>query len=940
MGSLHWVAANRHLQPGRAAVKTFYILDGHSQIYRAYFAPFRDLTSPAGEPTRATYVFTTSLLGLLERHRPDYLAMALDSPVASLERTQSFPQYKATRPAPPEDFAPQERRIVEIVQALGIPIWRGDGAEADDYLASAVQRFAGPDMRVVLVSRDKDLEQLLGPFVAMYDPMNDETIDPDALAERKGYRPEQALEVQTLIGDTVDNIPGVKGVGPKTAVKLIEKYGTAQAVVAHADEQTPKLAGNLRAFAEQLPLTRRLIELRRDLELPTALEACEWHGVDLPAVKPIFEQLGFHRLIERLERLAAERGSPESAPPAPAEAPAPEAAPGEPVASSAGPRAAADCDLRLIDTPEALDALAQWIREEKVTRLSVDTETTSRRPMWAELVGLSLSWRPGVGYYVPVRGPLGATVLELDRVRAVLGPILADAAIAKVGQNLKYDAIVLANAAMPLGGVAFDTYLAGYVLDPSASNKLDNLAQQYLQYTCIPIQDLIGTGTRAMTMDQVPTEQVATYAAEDAEVSLRLADALEPQLAEKGLAELFGRVEMPLLSVLVDMERTGIALDLSQLKRQELELDKAADVLRDRIFAAAGEPFNPDSPKQLAEVLFEKLRLPVIRRTKTGPSTDAEVLDRLAAEHELPALVLEYRQLTKLLGTYLRALAEAVHPATGRVHCSFNQGGTVTGRLSSSDPNLQNIPIRTEMGRRIRSAFVADAGFVLLSADYSQVELRILAHLSGDETLRAAFEANQDIHRTVAAEVFGVPADEVTPEQRARAKGVNFGIVYGQTAFGLSQALRIGRGEAQEFIDRYRARFPRIESFLAECIAQAKRTGYVETILKRRRPIAEIDSRNQAARSAAERYAINSVVQGSAADLIKLAMVNIHRRLAAENRPSRMLLQIHDELVFELPTDAVEPERAMIVQEMESALQLSVPLRVDTGVGENWMDAK
>ncbi|MFW6155287.1 MAG: DNA polymerase I [Planctomycetota bacterium] len=909
--------------------ETLYIIDGHSQIFRAYYAPFRDLASPAGEPTRATFVFTTMLLNLIKQRRPDYLAMAMDSPRDELWRCETYPEYKAHREAAPEDLIVQIRRIEQIVRAMGIPLWRGGGQEADDYLASAAGQWASDDLDVVLVSGDKDLEQTLGEHVVLYDPAKDEILDPATLEQTKGYPPEKAVEIQTLTGDSTDNVPGVKGVGPKTAARLIAAYGSAEAVVANADKLTPKQRENILAFADRMDVTRRLVSLRTDVPLPDPLERCRWSGVPAEAVAPIFRELGFTRLTEKFEQ-HADGGT--SAPPATATSP--------PVPGA--PTTAANFASHLVDTEEKLDAMLAAFAAAGARRLAVDTETTSTRPMWAELVGISLSWNGAEGYYLPVRGPMGAVVLEADLVQAKLGPLLADPAVAKVGHNLKYDVIVLAQAGMELGGIAFDSYLAAYLLDASAAGKLDSIAMRELNHRCIPISDLIGTGAKAIGMDQVYPADAAVYAAEDAYVAYRLADVLAERLEKEGLADLLEQIELPLLSVLVGMERTGIRLDPQVLKRQELELDKKADRLRAHILDLAGEPFNPDSPKQLAGILFGKLGLPVIRSTKTGPSTDAAVLAELAAQgHPLPAAVLDYRQLTKLLSTYLRALVDCIHPRTGRIHASFNQGGTITGRLSSSEPNLQNIPVRSEEGRRIRSAFVpGDADDVLISADYSQIELRVLAHFCRDETLVAAFEAGQDIHRTVAAEVFGVPAGEVTDEQRARAKTVNFGIVYGQTAHGLANTLGISRGEAQEFITRYRHRFPAIDAFLRECIDQAKRNGYVETICRRRRPIADIRSRNSTLRQAAERMAINSVVQGSAADMIKLAMVNIDRRIRRESRPSRMLLQIHDELVFEAPADAVETETAMIVGEMESALALTVPVKVDVGVGANWMEAK
>ncbi len=905
--------------------ETLYILDGHSQIYRAYYAPMRELTSPTGEATKATYVFCQMLLKILAEKRPTYLAMALDGPTEQLHRREVYPEYKATRKPMPDDLPAQIERIVQIVRALGVPVLQQSGYEADDILATAAERLAGEDLDVVLVSGDKDLDQLVNEHCVLYDPGKDRVVDADTIEDEKGYRPGQAVEVQTLSGDTTDNIPGVPGVGPKTAAKLINRYGSAQAVLEHADELTPKLKENVLASAETLDLARELVTLDRDVPIELDLDAMSFQRIDGEAVRPIFAELGFSRLLEQLDDMGVEGGNPGSGVAAEAE--------------RTGRTTAADYEYECIDTPEALADLAKALAAAE--RIAVDTETTSTRPMQAELVGVSVAWQPGRAAYVPVAGPLGSRTLDVEVVREALAPVLADPSIEKVGQNIKYDMLVLRRAGMPLAGPLFDTMVAAHVLDSTRRTyKLDALAAEYLDHHCIPIEDLIGRGKKQIRMDAVPVETVTPYAAEDADVTLRLARRLAEELDAEKLTDLFIGLEMPLVPVLAEMERQGILLDSAALRRMETALSGEADALRERIVAAAGHEFNPDSPKQLGVVLFEELSLPVLKKTKTGASTDSSVLGELAIQHELPALVLDYRKLTKLLGTYLKALAEYIHPQTGRVHTSFHQTGTATGRLSSSDPNLQNIPIRTERGRRIRSAFVAEEGCVLLSADYSQVELRVLAHLCEDERLCEAFRAGQDIHRAVAAEVFGVAAEDVTDEMRAKAKGVNFGIIYGQTPYGLSVALRIERREAADFISGYKKRFPEIDEFLQQCIRQAKEHGYVQTISGRRRRIAEIDARNPQRRAAAERLAINSVVQGSAADLIKRAMVNLAGRIVAEGRPSRMLLQIHDELVFEIPADAVEAEREMIVSEMTGAMPLAVPLRVDVGIGENWMDAK
>ena len=899
--------------------ETLYIIDGHSQIYRAYYAPFGALTSPAGEPTRATYVFCSMLLKLIQQHRPRYLAMAMDGPVEKLHRRRLFADYKATRKPMPEDLPAQIGRIVQIVQACGIAVLQQEGYEADDILATAVERFAGPEMDVVLISRDKDLDQLVGPHATLYDPVKDERIDAAAIESGKGYTPEQAVEVQALSGDASDNVPGVPGVGPKTAAKLIGQYGSIQAIMEHVDELSPKLAERLRSAGEQIALARKLVTLDRHVPMELELEAMRFGGVRAEAVRPIFVELGFSRLLEQIG--------------------AGDAGPGEEPPAAATVAQVGEGDYQVITSAKELAGLAKQLA--RVKRLAVDTETTSTQPMWAELVGVSLSWKVGEGVYLPVKAPLGEPVLDVAAVRAAIGGVLADGGVEKIGQNLKYDLVVLANAGMELAGPMFDTMIAAYVLDASRDTyRLDALANEFLGRRKLSIEELLGRGRKKITMDAVPLEQITPYACRDADLALQLADVLRGKLAAEGLEGLFDGLEMPLMPVLARMEQAGITVDGEVLKKMEGVLAGQADRLRERIVALAGREFNVGSPRQLAEVLFIDLKLPALKRTATGPSTDSTVLEQLAALHELPGVVLDYRKLTKLVSTYLKALAACIHPRTGRVHTSFHQVATATGRLSSSDPNLQNIPIRSEEGRRIRSAFVAREGCVLLSADYSQVELRVLAHLCGDPTLVEAFSKDQDIHRIVAAEVFGVPAEAVTDAQRGTAKTVNFGIIYGQTAFGLATTLRIGRAEAADFIARYRKRFGKIAEFLRACVAAAKANGYVETIVGRRRRIAGFDSRSGAARSLAERLAINTVVQGSAADLIKRAMVNIAARIEAEKRPSRLLLQIHDELLFETPAEAVAGEREMIVSEMSGAIRLTVPLKVDVGVGRSWMEAK
>lgn len=925
--------------------KTLYIIDGHSMIYRAYYARAPRLTSPTGEPTNATYVFCQQLLTFLSKKKPDLLAMAADGPIAMLKRKKQYANYKVSRKPMPSDLPPQVERIADIVAQMGIPVLQIPGYEADDIIATMVKRFASHNVDVVMISRDKDLDQVVGPNSVLYDPMKDETLDAQTLRKQKGYGSDKAIEVQTLTGDSTDNIPGIPGVGPVKAAKLIEQFGSADEVVKHADELTPGLRKAIVENADNIPLARSLVTLDTDVPLDLTLDALRFEGIRGEVVRPIFEELGFDRLLDQLDRMGVGHPAPTEGAPSRRAFPtslfdqADEQAPTPQPKGEAGMTCAKDFQYQLVDTSTKLDGVVSRVSQAK--RISFDVETTSTDSMRCELVGISLAWNGGSAVYLPIKGPLGSCCLDLDEVRRKIGPILANETIEKIAHNAKFDMMVLANVDIPVGGPIFDTMVAAHVLDSSrATFKLEPLVAEYVNHRCIPISDLIGRGRNQITMDRVPMDRTAIYAAEDADVTLRLSDALRGRLGEQGLAELMTNLEMPLLRVLVEMELTGIRVDPDALVGLEEDMSAQAQDLRLRIIECAGRDFNPDSPKQLATVLFEDLALPVGRKTPTGPSTDSSVLEELSDLHELPALVLEYRKLTKLLGTYLGSLRECIHPETRRVHTSFHQAGTVTGRLSSSDPNLQNIPIRTELGRRIRGAFVADPGCVLMSADYSQVELRMLAHFCGDELLRSAFERDLDIHAAVAAEVFGVPLNEVTSEQRSRAKTVNFGIIYGQTAFGLARTLGIGRTQAQEFIDAYHHRFPRIEEFLQECIRHAKKYGYVTTILGRRRSITGLHAGNPQERSAAQRLAINSVVQGSAADLIKQAMLNIDRQIKARSMPAKMLLQIHDELLFETPEDSIDAHREMIVHEMTSAIKLSVPLKVDVNIGRNWMEAK
>jgi len=920
--------------------KTLYIIDGHAHIYAAYFAPMRQqLTSPAGEPTKATYIFTMAVLGLIEKQKPDMLVVAMDSKAPTF-RHEMYPEYKAHRPPMPEDMLAQIDRIVQVLEAMRIPMLRVDGFEADDIIGTLAKKAASDEIDVRICSKDKDLLQLLGDRVSAFDMKSGKVTDPDAMREAMGIGPEQIVDCLALEGDTADNVPGVPLIGPKTAREMIRMYGDLDRLYEHADEIKGKRGENLRSAKEQAYLSQKLVTL--DCAVPIEIDYDKFAAepFDKDKLTALFGELGFTRLLAQLGL----EGS---------------GAPGTRVVDSTldsnsqsailnpqlemEPASAKTVthDYTLIDTPEAFAEFVAELKQQ--TLFAVDTETTSVDAMRADLVGLSFCWEPHRAFYLPVRGPLGATYLDLAKVREALAPILADANVRKIGQNIKYDLLVLRNAGLPIEGVYFDTMVASYCLDPSrSSHSMDNMARDYLHYECVPIVSLIGKGKNQLTFDMVDTAVACEYAAEDADVTWQLYAYLNERLdAKPRIAKLFADVEMPLVAVLAQMEYNGVSLDTAMLRKMAGELSEALEFLDEQIYEQAGTVFNIDSPKQLAEILFDKLGLKSGRVGKAGRSTDASVLEQLSDQHPIADLVLEHRTLSKLKNTYADKLATKINPRTNRLHALFNQTVTATGRLSSSDPNLQNIPIRTELGRKIRAAFVpAKETDCILSADYSQIELRLLADFSKDEAMMAAFACDQDIHRFVASQIFNVTLDEVTSQMRSRAKGVNFGIVYGQGAFGLSRSVGISPAEAKQFIEDYFARYGSIRAFLDECIEKARRTGYAETILGRRRRIGDLDSRNGNRRALAERLAVNTVIQGSAADLIKVAMLNVQRKIDAERLPVAMLLQVHDELVFELPTAEAEAHGEWIAEAMTTALPLDVPLKVDVACGPSWLTDK
>ncbi len=962
-------------------MKTLYLIDGHAQFFRAFHAIRTPMSSPVtGEPTNATFGFVGMILKLLRELKPDYVVVAIDvGGDKETFRSEIYPEYKAQREAPPEALWPQVERCVSILKELGIPVLGVEGFEADDVIATVVTQH--PDVKIRLVSKDKDLQQLLAQDrVEMYDVHTDELMDVKRLKEEKGVTPEQVIDMLTLMGDSVDNVPGVEGIGPKTAAELMAQWGTLDNLLAHADEVKGKRGEKLREAAPRLGLSKTLVTLRHDVPMELKLEDADVSRLRLERLLPILKELGFNRYQEDVKALLGQSTNPDRKGGA-SDSPAPQTSSSDPRNNNRAPSPATFGGL-FDQSPHALPAFAaagdyRCVRtraelDELVTRLkcadvfAVDTETTGLSPLRAKLCGLSFAVKAGEAWYVPVRSPDPASHLDEATVLGALRPLLEDPAKGKCGHNLKYDMLILRKHGVEIRGgpgCLFDSMTASFLIDSSrSSHSLDNLCLALVNHKNISITELIGSGREQRTFDTVPLDAATTYAAEDADMSFRLREIMLPQLRAMQLIDLFEKVEMPLVEVLAELEWNGITVEPAELDRQAARLNARIDGLRAKLKAESPWQFNPDSPKQLSEALFNGpgddppgLGIKPLRKTKTGYSTDVEVLEKLALDPEVkslvPGLIVEYRQLTKLVGTYLTALKEEISPETGRVHSSFNQTGAATGWLSSSDPNLQNIPIRSDIGREIRKAFVAPPGRVLISADYSQIELRLLAHLSRDPALTEAFHRGDDIHTAVAAQINGVPLDKVTKEQRNGAKMVNFGIVYGVTPFGLSRRLGISNEAAAEIIDGYKRRFAGITTFLEECIEQARRFGYVETMLKRRRPITGIESRNPSERALAERVAINSVVQGSAADLIKIAMVDLHARLSAHAAHRRgggppelegvnMLLQIHDELVFEAPAGIAGPVKALIEERMEAAMTLSVPLKVEASVSANWFEGK
>lgn len=932
-------------------MSSLFIIDGHAQFFRAYYAIRTPMSSPAtGEPTNMVYGFTAMLLKLLRDEHPDYLAVVIDvSGDQESFRSEIDPEYKANREPAPDDFGSQVDRCLEILEVLHIPVLGEPVVEADDVIATLVKRVRNehPDMQIRIISRDKDLTQLIDDHVELFDAHKCATVIPDDVFKTPdmGISSNMVGDILALMGDTSDNIPGVVGIGPKTAAKLIMEYGSIDGIYEHIDEIKGKRKENLLAGREQLSISRLLVSLKDDVEFEFSIDdsKTEFSTWNIPKITSLFKSLGFNRFPEDVRRLAA--GNVEIQPVQEEKKPKKS----KPITGGLfdmGPdrdHPAYSAGYELIVTKKDLESLVKKCNNADI--IAIDTETTGLNPMTAKLCGISISLGEGNGVYIPTMCP--EKHLDKEVVIEGLRGVFENESIAKIGHNIKYDLVVLKNAGVTVRGTLHDTLIAAWIIDASRSGySMDAVALGTLDYECISIKELIGSGKSQITFNLVPLIDACPYAAEDVDITFRLWNIFEPRLTGN-LRKLYDEVEMPLVRVLASMRIAGIKVDPVVLQQQRIVISKRIEELQIEIEEVAPYPFNPDSPKQLSEVLFNDspgLGIQPIKKGKSFHSTNVEVLEKLTSdpdiETSLPSLILEYRKLTKLVNTYLVSLADAINPATGRIHASFNQTGTSTGRLSSSDPNLQNIPIRSEIGREIRRAFVAKKDNVFVSADYSQVELRMLAHLSGDEALLQAFRDGQDIHRAVASEVFGTAIDAVSDEQRSAAKAVNFGIVYGITQWGLARQLKCEPQRASQIIEEYKSRFKGIDSFLATCVEQANEYGYVETIRFRRRQIRGIHASNQHQRALAERVAINSVVQGSAADLIKIAMNDVTCALTARYPNTHLLLQIHDELVVETPEQDAEDVRDLLVNVMESAMDLDVHIVADASIGSNWYECK
>ncbi len=897
-------------------MKTLLLVDGSSYLYRAFHA-MPDLRNRAGEPTGAVYGVANMLRRLRREIPADYIACVFDAKGKTF-RDDWYPEYKANRAAMPEDLARQIEPIHELVRALGWPLLMVDGVEADDVIGTLAVRAVDHGMNTVVSTGDKDLAQLVTPHVTLVNTMSNETLDVPGVEAKFGVPPERIVDYFSLVGDSVDNVPGVEKVGPKTAVKWLQQYGSLDEIVARADEIGGAVGENLRKALDWLPLGRRLLTVKRDVELPVTPEDLAAQPEDRDRLAQLFERFDFKSWLRELKDANA-------ADPQPSTVPALDVPP---------PERHYEC---ILDAA----ALDRWMAKiDAAPLVAFDTETTSLDPMTARIVGLSFATTPHEAAYLPLahRYPGTPDQLDFDATLARLKPWIEDEAKPKLGQNAKYDAHVLANHGIRLGGIVHDTLLESYVIESHKPHDMDSLAMRHLGVKTITFAEVAGKGAGQIGFDQVSVETATEYSAEDADITLQLHQAMFPQVErEPALERVYRDIEMPVMPVLLAMERHGVLIDARLLEVQSRELGERMLQLEREAQELAGQPFNLGSTKQLQEILFDKHKLPVIKKTPSGaPSTDEDVLEQLALDHPLPKRILEWRGMTKLKSTYTDKLPRMVNPSTGRVHTNYGQATAVTGRLSSTDPNLQNIPVRTAEGRRIREAFIAPPGSHIVSADYSQIELRIMAHLSGDASLLKSFAEGEDVHRATAAEVFSVPVDQVNSEQRRYAKVINFGLIYGMSAFGLASQLGIERSAAQQYMERYFARYPGVADYMQRTRNAARDSGYVETVFGRRLYLPEIRAQNQGRRQGAERAAINAPMQGTAADLIKLAMIAVQRWLESDRLATRLVMQVHDELVLEVPDAELTRVKSELPGYMTRVAELAVPLVVDVGAGPNW----
>ncbi len=920
-------------EPRREVRSPLLLIDGSSWLFRAFHA-LPPLSNARGEPTGAVYGMGNMLRRLLKDYAPEEIAVVFDAPGTNF-RHELYPEYKANRSETPAELSAQYPAIVEMLDGMGLHVVAVADVEADDVIGTLARQAADRGQPVLIVTGDKDMAQLVDARVELLDTMKNRRLDRAAVVERFGVPPERIVDYLALMGDSVDNIPGIVGVGPKTAAKWLQEYGSLDGVVAHAEAIKGKVGENLRASLGQLPLARDLATIRCSLDLPVTLDAMRPRPPDLAKLIALYARLGFNRWIEDLHRPSGEQPpaqtqeqqatSPVSAVEAAAEAP-----PSRPTRATL-----------VVDEADFAAMLASL---DAAALLCVDTETDSLDAQRANLVGIAFAVEEGSGWYLPLAHDYLGAPPQLSREWALakLRPLLEDPARPKLGQNLKYDLNVFARHGVALAGIAHDTMLQSYVLDAAGNrHDMDSLAQKHLGHKTIAFTDIAGKGKHQLRFNQIALDKAADYSAEDADVTLRLHHVLYPRVrAVADLNKVYETIEMPLLPVLAEVERNGVKIDVPLLGKISLELAERMQALQQDAFREAGGEFNLGSPRQLGTILYDRLRLPVLGKTPKGePSTAEEVLEELAAAHRLPRIILDWRALQKLRSTYTEQLPQAVNPQTGRIHTSYHQAVAATGRLSSSDPNLQNIPVRNAEGRRIRQAFIAEPGNALLAIDYSQIELRLMAHLSGDARLQAAFREGLDIHQATSAEVFGLPLDQVSADQRRAAKAINFGLIYGMSAFGLARQLGIARGEAQDYIDRFFGRYPGVRHFMETTRVKARESGYVETLFGRRLYLQNIAARNAALRQYAERTAINAPLQGTAADLIKLAMIEVAGFLRREAPNVRMIMQVHDELVFEGPVGRLHELAPVIAGRMVRVTALQVPLVADFGFGSEWDSA-